>query len=347
MACCACGGGDYPPTQPIAQPTAQPIAQPIASPSEEPTPSPSVEPTPSPSEEPTPSPSEEPTPSPSEEPTPPPTKTPTASPSEEPTPSPSEEPTASPSEEPTPSPTISNEPTAQPTGEPTESAPPQECVDKTLLNGSPWHDIDGARYSCAWYVNGFGSRCNSYGNSYAKDDLTANQACCGCGGGETPGDPNAQPTPPPTAQPTDSPTKSPSDDSAPPQECVDKTLLNGDPWNDSDGASFNCAFYESGSGCTAYGDSYANEGLTANQACCVCGGGETPGDPNAQPTPSPSEEPTGEPTASAPPQQCVDKTLQNDDPWHDIDGPRYSCAWYQNNGFGSRCNSYGNSYANE
>merc|ERR1711865_1369440 len=96
-----------------------------------------------------------------------------------------------------------------------------------------------------------------------------------------------------------------------------------------------------------YGDSYANEGLTANQACCVCGGGETWGDPNAQPTPSPSEEPTGEPTASAPPQDCVDKTLQNGDPWHDIDGPRYSCAWYQNNGFGSRCNSYGNSYANE
>merc|ERR1712195_223760 len=103
MACCACGGGDYPPTQPIAQPTAQPIAQPIASPTPPPTPPPTKTPTASPSEEPTPSPSEEPTPSPSEEPTPPPTKTPTASPSEEPTPSPSEEPTPSPSEEPTPS----------------------------------------------------------------------------------------------------------------------------------------------------------------------------------------------------------------------------------------------------
>merc|ERR1712166_533500 len=211
MACCACGGGDYPPTQPIAQPTAQPIAQPIASPTPPPTP--------------------------------PPTKTPTASPTPSPSESPTNAPSDSPSESPRDSPTKT--PTPSPSDEPTESAPPQECVDKTLLNGSSWHDIDGARYSCAWYVNGFGSRCNTYGDSYAKDDLTANQACCGCGGGETPGDPNAQPTPPPTAQPTNapsdsptnapsdsptksptnapsdsptkSPTKSPSDDSAPPQ----------------------------------------------------------------------------------------------------------------------------------
>jgi len=44
-------------------------------------------------------------------------------------------------------------------------------------------------------------------------------------------------------------------------------------WHDSDGPRYNCAWYAQGSNCAKYGNGYANRGRTANQACCVCGGG--------------------------------------------------------------------------
>jgi hypothetical protein len=66
-------------------------------------------------------------------------------------------------------------------------------------------------------------------------------------------------------------------------------------WYDSDGITYNCEWYglqESGGGfddnknpefnwgiqpshskCSNFGDSYENQGYTANSACCVCGGG--------------------------------------------------------------------------
>ena len=79
-------------------------------------------------------------------------------------------------------------------------------------------------------------------------------------------------------------------------------------WYDIDGPTYDCEWYSQGSNCASYGDSYANEGLTANMACCVCGGGvnvplappPTP-DPSARPsnapTPAYSASPTGNPTA--------------------------------------------------
>ena len=79
-------------------------------------------------------------------------------------------------------------PTPSPTSAPTLDL--EGCVEKTLQNNSPWHDIDGPRYSCAWY--GSGSRCNSYGDSYANEGLTANMACCVCGGGDYPDEPTGQ-----------------------------------------------------------------------------------------------------------------------------------------------------------
>jgi len=66
--------------------------------------------------------------------------------------------------------------------------------------------------------------------------------------------------------------------------CVDDP--NG--WYDSYGDG--CAWYAPGSNCADYGDSYANLGTTANQACCVCGGGKpTSGGPS--PTPPPPTDP--------------------------------------------------------
>lgn len=52
-------------------------------------------------------------------------------------------------------------------------------------------------------------------------------------------------------------------------QCTD----NPQGWYDSDGSYFNCGWYSSGSRCASYGDSYANLGTTANEACCSCGSG--------------------------------------------------------------------------
>ena len=45
-------------------------------------------------------------------------------------------------------------------------------------------------------------------------------------------------------------------------------------WYDSDGKIYNCQWYSRNNRCQSYGNGYRNFGATANQACCVCGGGE-------------------------------------------------------------------------
>jgi hypothetical protein len=65
-------------------------------------------------------------------------------------------------------------------------------------------------------------------------------------------------------------------------------------WTDSDG--FNCEAYGQtthdkmggvSAWCQMYGDAYANFGHTANQACCVCGGGSPPTAPLVTPPTAP------------------------------------------------------------
>jgi uncharacterized protein YkwD len=46
-------------------------------------------------------------------------------------------------------------------------------------------------------------------------------------------------------------------------------------WYDSDGEIYNCQWYSYNNHCRYYGNGYKNFGFTANQACCVCGGGES------------------------------------------------------------------------
>ena len=41
-------------------------------------------------------------------------------------------------------------------------------------------------------------------------------------------------------------------------------------WYDSDGPTYDCAWYGKGTNCARYGHNYANQGMTANDACCVC-----------------------------------------------------------------------------
>lgn len=59
------------------------------------------------------------------------------------------------------------------------------------------------------------------------------------------------------------------DPETPTPDCSDEP----ESWFDSDGPTYDCGWYEGGRNCKRYGDSFANAGLTANQACCTCGGG--------------------------------------------------------------------------
>lgn len=54
--------------------------------------------------------------------------------------------------------------------------------------------------------------------------------------------------------------------------CVDSPI----GWFDSDGPTYDCAWYAVDTRCEDVGDFYPGvDGKTANQACCVCGGGST------------------------------------------------------------------------
>merc|ERR1711862_564027 len=75
----------------------------------------------------------------------------------------------------------------------------------------------------------------------------------------------------PTTQP---PTKTP--------DCWDNPL----GWYDAEGEEYSCAWYAEDDRCEQYGDGYENDGYTANEACCVCGGGApTTAPPNSEESP--------------------------------------------------------------
>ena len=59
-------------------------------------------------------------------------------------------------------------------------------------------------------------------------------------------------------------------------DCEDFGDGAGGVWYDSDGPVYDCAWYEA-QGCPDYGDTYANFGYNALEACCACGGGTTGG----------------------------------------------------------------------
>ncbi|GFH49319.1 hypothetical protein CTEN210_05795 [Chaetoceros tenuissimus] len=59
--------------------------------------------------------------------------------------------------------------------------------------------------------------------------------------------------------------------------CTDVTVNGGQPWYNSDGPTFTCAWHEKvlGSLCRISVESQRNFGMLANEACCACGGGIT------------------------------------------------------------------------
>lgn len=83
-----------------------------------------------------------------------------------------------------------------------------------------------------------------YTNTLYLIQLTANEACCGCGGGF-------------------------------PEYnlCNDFLTYFKEPWEDVDGR--NCTFYEETNSCYDEGFTRENDGMTAEDACCACGGGVT------------------------------------------------------------------------
>lgn len=133
----------------------------------------------------------------------------------------------------------------------------------------------------------------------------------------SPTEPPLPPTTPPTSV-TPAPTKSPS--AAPsiggPTRCEDDPL----GWHDVNGTIYDCAWYGQELvgeiRCERDGGTNPNDGKTAQEACCVCGGGK-----------------------QVPDEGCEDK-----DGWFDVDGPHYDCAWY---GQGTRCIEYGDLYERE
>ena len=97
----------------------------------------------------------------------------------------------------------------------------------------PWVDKDGD--SCTPYEANDNFGCQTQGTTNGTDGITANRACCACGGGIN--------------------------------IFQDISCQNIVPWEDED--SRRCTAYGTYSRCTNTG----TDGITANSACCACGGG--------------------------------------------------------------------------
>ena len=229
----------------------------------------------------------------------------------------------------TPAPTPAVTPAPAPTPAPTLEG----CTDKTLEDGSPWHDSDGESYNCQWYSSQL-TRCAQYGGAFENGGFTANQACCTCGGGDAEATesptPTAPATEPPTVEPTSpsSPTAEPTaEPTATPTDAYSCTDV--DNWHDSEGSQYTCEWYAERDHCEHYGSSYANDGSTAQQACCAC--------QTQAPTNAPTEPPTEAPTT------CADLTLENGAVWHDSEGSDFGCEWYNHR---EHCEHYGTEWVN-
>lgn len=107
------------------------------------------------------------------------------------------------------------------------------------------------------------------------------------------------------------------------------TCNNDNSWYDDGGEKFNCGWYElNPNRCHWYGDGHRNFNKVANEACCVCGGGQS--------TITRDSKQITNSHASIP-SVCV-----TDDNWHDIDG--FDCKWYETTQ--GACKLFGHRYKN-
>jgi len=164
-----------------------------------------------------------------------------------------------------------------------------------LINGEAWTDSE--KFPCSAYAEN--RWCDPYGSDYANNGFVAKQACCACQGGFNPAAGETQPV---------------SEVSV----CFDHTFENGVAWNDAGGDLYTCAEWYSQDGiCARDGGKYEFAGVTANQACCVCGGGSE--------------------VAPVVVFECFDHEYENGDVWNDSD-ENYSCSSYYTTDYPDRCN---------
>jgi len=127
------------------------------------------------------------------------------------------------------------------------------CADYAPDEGL-WYDPLGEAYGCEWYASDDGEHCGEFASVQNPNfGRTANEACCVCGGGV-----------PYTETGTSTWTTT--------TECFDWQPSPQEDWYDGKGNT--CKYYERellvSSTCTES----ENFGMTADQACCACGGGE-------------------------------------------------------------------------
>lgn len=216
-----------------------------------------------------------------------------------------------------------------------------QCFDSPGFTSNFLSDICYCGGGCDWFAMPLGdddyeyyddiygdleTRCEAFGDCCIEDGgtLTASVACCACGGGFlAPDVPSVTPTS--TSYPTLT-------------NCYD---VPG--WYSADSEAsrnqFDCAWFglpvaddddyysEGDTRCDLFGDEEPNFGYTANEACCVCGGGfygeNVPSPlPTISMAPSESEIPSEAPTVtSSPTVYCADIAG-----WKDSNGAR--CSWY-------------------
>jgi hypothetical protein len=123
------------------------------------------------------------------------------------------------------------------------------------------------------------------------------------------------------------PTIPPATPTTPSSECED---VPG--WYDADGPEYDCTWYAQYGNCELFGSGLENDGYTANEACCVCGGGKSESNPSETISPSSSFAPSGE-------NNCEDVPG-----WHDLDGQEFDCTWYAQK---SNCENYGSEFEND
>ncbi len=166
-----------------------------------------------------------------------------------------------------------------------------------------WYDKSGD--NCAWYAEG--TNCHDYGSQNRNFGKTANQACCACGGG--------------SSALADFDMNMGDGDQEAPAAGVELDDIGCYDFPDfRDNVGDGCMWYAQGINCEYYGAQFRSEMGTANEACCICGGGTA--DPPALNDESIS------PGCSNSPSN-----------WMDIDGD--NCAFYA---IGNNCQAFGDKY---
>lgn len=124
------------------------------------------------------------------------------------------------------------------------------CGDFIPEGEDKWYDPLGDAYDCGWYATNSDLYCGTFAEDTPHFGVTANEACCACGGGVS------------------HPTTVTNTSTTP---CTDWQPAPGDGWLDQENNT--CEFYalelESERGCNGS----ENFNRTAAEACCVCGGG--------------------------------------------------------------------------